>query len=267
MRYDWKTEITADEFSKEFYDEIDRRFFSSVYSFMPWNVFPFDPVLDFQSLIMKDVLEIGVGNGTHAQLIAPHCRTYTGIDLTEYAVHSTSTRLKLNSIRAEIVRMDAEHMAFPDESFDFIWSWGVIHHSSNTQNIIRQIHRVLRPGGKAAIMVYHKGWWNYYIVGSVILGLLRGEFFRSPSLHTIIQRHTDGAMARYYTFRDWENAVRDMFTVTKIRTVGNKPEVLLLPGGWLKSKILNIIPDICTRFLTNTCRMGSMLYCEMEVLK
>jgi ubiquinone/menaquinone biosynthesis C-methylase UbiE len=64
--------------------------------------------------------------------------------------------------------MDAEHLAFPDASFDFVWSWGVIHHSSNTWQIVGEIQRVLKPGGTAVIMVYHRGWWNYYVWGMLI---------------------------------------------------------------------------------------------------
>ena len=59
--------------------------------------------------------------------------------------------------------MDAEHLEFPDETFDFVWSWGVIHHSANTEAIIREIHRVLKPGGEARVMVYHRNSINFWI--------------------------------------------------------------------------------------------------------
>ncbi len=66
MRYDWKKKIPYEEFTREFYQEIDSRFFSIVKDFMPWIKVPFDPLIDFESLSRKDVLEIGVGNGSHA---------------------------------------------------------------------------------------------------------------------------------------------------------------------------------------------------------
>lgn len=94
MRYDWKDQIEYEEFSYEFFKEIDRRFFSNVHDYMPWNKIPFDPLIDFESLAQKDVLEIGVGNGSHAQLLAQHAKSYTGIDITSYAVKSTSERMK-----------------------------------------------------------------------------------------------------------------------------------------------------------------------------
>ena len=79
-------------------------------------------MIPFEQLRDWDVLEIGVGSGSHAQLIAPQCRTYIGIDLTEYAVTSMSRRFSRFDIPGRIMRMDAEQMAFVDQSFDFVWT-------------------------------------------------------------------------------------------------------------------------------------------------
>ena len=72
MRYDWNQEVGKTEGSQEFFDEIDRRFFSAIKAVMPWQKRPFDNLIPFDSIADKDVLEIGVGNGSHAALIAPH---------------------------------------------------------------------------------------------------------------------------------------------------------------------------------------------------
>ena len=114
MRYDWKQEILNEEYSKPFYSEIDHRFFSAVGQFMPWRKIPFDPLIDFDRLASQDVLEIGVGNGSHAQLLAKHSHSFTGIDITDYAVKSTTERLKCFDLDATILRMDAEKMDFAD---------------------------------------------------------------------------------------------------------------------------------------------------------
>jgi len=45
-----------------------------------------------------------------------------------------------------------------------VWSWGVIHHSANPANVLKEIQRVLRPGGRAITMVYYRGWWNYFVM-------------------------------------------------------------------------------------------------------
>ena len=83
MRYDWKDKVPYEEFSKEFYAEIDRRHFLNTMEYMGWKLIPFDNLIDFNFLKNKDVLEIGVGNGSHAQLFAQHSKSFTGIDLTE----------------------------------------------------------------------------------------------------------------------------------------------------------------------------------------
>ncbi len=121
MRYDWKKEISFVEFSREFFQEIDKRFFSNVRKYMPWKKIFFDPLVNFEALSEKDVLEIGVGNGSHAQLLARYCKSYTGIDITNYAVKSTSERMNCFGLKnATIIRMDAERMQFPDNTFDYI---------------------------------------------------------------------------------------------------------------------------------------------------
>jgi len=263
MRYDWHESVQPEEFSELFYEEIDKRFFADVSEYMPWDRRPFDNLIDFDSLKDQRVLEIGVGNGSHAQLLAASAGSYTGIDLTEYAVKSTSTRLRLRGIEATVQRMDAENLSFPDASFDFVWSWGVIHHSSDTRAILRQIHRVLKPGGKAVIMVYHRGWWNYYVLGGLVHGLVRGELLKTRSLFKTVQRQTDGALARYYAQNTWRSLVADKFDVDYTTITGSKTDVFPIPGGKVKSALMGSVPSRFTRFMTDQCQMGGFLISQI----
>ncbi|HUJ10280.1 MAG TPA: class I SAM-dependent methyltransferase [Verrucomicrobiae bacterium] len=263
MRYDWRTKIPAADFTPEFYAEIDRRFFDDVRTYMPWSLIPFDPLIDFEGLQGKDVLEIGVGNGSHAQLLASHSRSFTGIDLTEYAVHSTSARLKLRGLNGKVVRMDAEHLDFADASFDFVWSWGVIHHSANTGQILREIHRVLRPHGAATIMVYHRSFWNAFVVAGLLHGILQGELWKTRSIHMIMQKWTDGALARFYTIEQWKDLVGNLFAIQDLRIYGSKAEAIPIPSGRLKDFVARLVPDSLTRAWLNMCQMGSMLVCTV----
>jgi 2-polyprenyl-3-methyl-5-hydroxy-6-metoxy-1,4-benzoquinol methylase len=258
MRYDWNTPIPHEEFSKEFYVEIDKRFYDAVSLFAPWKTVPFDFLLDFDSLQAKDVLEIGCGNGSHGQLLASHAKSYTGIDLTDYAVKSTSTRMSLWGLNGSVLKMDAETMQFPDRSFDLIWSWGVIHHSANTKEILKEMNRVLRPGGRAIVMVYYRSLWSYYAAGS-LLAVLRGKFPTRNEIHKSKQLATDGAIARYYTPRDWRMLTSGLFEVGSIRIYGQKEALIFLPGGKLKNLILRLTPNSFSRFLSGPCRMGSFL--------
>lgn len=259
MRYDWDEKVPYPEFSKEFYQEIDNRFFARVYDFFPWKEIPFDALIDFKSLADKDVLEIGVGNGSVAQLLAQHAGFFTGIDLTEYAIKSTKKRLELVGIGAHIEKMDAERLGFSDNSFDFVWSWGVIHHSSNTNKILGEIQRVLRPGGKAVVMIYHRGWWNYYVIGTIFRGILKGGFLKYGSLHNVMQANTDGAIARYYTTKEWRSALEKNFVIEDMFVCGSKTDLLPLPAGKIKNFLMRLLPNPLNRFLTRRLKYGSFL--------
>lgn len=264
MRYDWNQDIDQREGSARFFEEIDRRFFEEIKAVMPWKDVPFDNLIPFEALKSKKVLEIGVGLGSHAALIAPRVLSYTGIDLTDYAVRMTSQRMRVCRINATIQQMDAENLEFPDDSFDFVWSWGVIHHTSNTKKALEEIYRVLKPGGQAVIMVYHRGWWNYYAVGTIAHGLLRGGFLKYGSLARVVQASTDGALARYYTKHSLRNLARGLFSVEGLSITGNKADVLPIPGGRIKKAIIQLIPDSIVRILLSQFRMGSLLIAKLR---
>jgi ubiquinone/menaquinone biosynthesis C-methylase UbiE len=267
MRYDWRDPIPYEPFTKEFYIEIDRRFFSQAERFLPSRRIPFDRLIDFNSLVGKAVLEIGVGSGSHAQLLAQHSGTFVGIDVTEYAIHSTQNRLKCFTLPGQVLRMDAEQMAFRDDSFDFIWTWGVIHHSSDTSKVLSEMYRVLRPGGTAVVMIYNRGWWNYYVGGGLVPGIFLGELFRNRSLHATVQRRTDGALARYFSDAEWRKTVEPQFVVQQSQVMGSKNEVLPFPGGRLKEAILALMPNGISRCLTNRCAMGGFLVTTLRSRK
>ena len=82
-------------------------------------------------------------------------------------------------------------MPFADDSFDVVYSNGVLHHTPDTAGAVREIHRVLRPGGQARVMLYHRGSAAYW--GDIILrhGLLRGELLRGHSPEEIMSRYVE----------------------------------------------------------------------------
>jgi len=160
--------------------------------------------------------------------------------------------------------MDAERMNFPDESFDFIWSWGVIHHSANTRKIIKEMHRVLRPGGEARIMVYHRSFWNYRVFSGLIAGSAHGHLFRTKSFHEASQMMTDGAIARFYTSREWKTLVSDLFEVRNTRILGSKTGLIPLPPGRVKRALMSLIPNPVSQFLNNRMKFGTYLFSTLR---
>ncbi len=264
MRYDWRSGVGHDFGSREYYDEIDRRFLASAEEYLPHRGRPFDQLIPYEELPSLDVLEIGVGHGTHAQLLAQTAKSFTGIDLTEAAQISTARRFDQMNLSGKILQMDAEAMSFPDASFDFIWSWGVIHHSADTRRVLGEMNRVLRPGGRATVMVYHRNWWNFYVVAGALKGVLQGQMKDKGGLHGVAQGATDGALARYYKSQEWKDVVKDMFTIEQIRICGLKNDVIPLPPGRAKIYAERLVPSSITRLLTNTLQMGSFLVARMQ---
>jgi len=252
MRYDHlDISIDKSEFSPDFYDEVDRRFLGSVKVAFPWRKIPFDQFIDFNQIQTQDVLEIGVGCGTHAQLLAERAQTYTGIDLTEYAVEATTKRLELKGINGRVMQMDAEKTSFENESFDFVWSWGVIHHSSDTKAVLHEIHRVLKSSGELTFMVYHKSLWNTFVRGWLYYGLIKGGLFEGHDANKLLQLNTDGALARYYTTAELQIELGDMYELTHVDYLGNRMQLLPLPTGSIKEFLANFIPASIGRWITN----------------
>jgi SAM-dependent methyltransferase len=263
MRYDWREPIPQQPGSAAYFEEIDRRFFAAARAFMPWRAVPFDAVIPFDRLADQDVLEVGVGQGSHAQLLAPRCRSFAGIDLTAAAATMTARRLRLFGLPGNVLQMDAERMAFADGSFDFVWSWGVLHHSADAHRVLAEIARVLRPGGRCTVMVYYRSWWNYHVSGFV-RAASQERRRRLVSLHHASQSGSDGAIARYYKPREWRAVTCDLFEIDALRIFGLKSDIVLLPHGRLKQATMNLIPDALARFVTRHLRMGSLLVSHMR---
>ena len=260
MRYDFSKKITYKEYSKEFYNEIDTRFYNQVREYMPWSKIPFDNLIDYNLLSNKRVLEIGVGNGSHAQLLSSKARSYTGIDLTEYSVNSTKKRLELFKLNGKILQMDAEKMNFDDNSFDLIWSWGVIHHTSDTNRALTEINRILAPKGKVITMVYYRSPWIYYVRGFLIFGILKGKLFKGKSLPEILQESVDGALARFYSIKEWKLIITKHFNIENIKIYGTKHQLIpFLRDGKFKRFLTSLIPDSVGRFICNRPLVGWFL--------
>jgi SAM-dependent methyltransferase len=122
------------------------------------------------------VLEIGLGMGAdHLRFAEQAPRSLVGVDLTRRAAEWTSDRLRLAGYTPRVLVGDAESLPFPDQSFDFVYSWGVLHVTPDTPKAIREVHRLLRKGGRARLMLYH-----YNSIVGYLLWLRYGLFGGTP---------------------------------------------------------------------------------------
>jgi len=152
----------------------------------------------------KKILEVGVGAGTdHLQWARAGCQCH-GVDLTEAAIETTRQHLAMYGFSSVLQRIDAEKLPFADESFDLVYSWGVIHHSERPEDIVREIHRVLNPGGVFVGMVYgrhsplvFRKWVKH--------ALLRGKPWRN--FGDVVWRHVESIGTKAYTHSE----VHDLF--------------------------------------------------------
>jgi ubiquinone/menaquinone biosynthesis C-methylase UbiE len=160
----------------------------------------------FPSGTGKDVLEIGVGMGAdHVEWAKSRPRTLTGIDLTPRAIEHTRTRLGFLGLQSNLRVGDAERLPFDNDSFDIVYSWGVIHHSPDTPKAFAEVHRVLRPGGTARIMIYHRRsimsvmlWLRY--------ALLAGKPWRTFT--DVLAHHLESPGTKAYTVAETREMTR-----------------------------------------------------------
>lgn len=117
------------------------------------------------------VLEVGCGQGATLNYLPAFGASVFGLDMSRASIlRARSGAIELGHLeRIRLLQSDAERLPFSASTFDAALSIGVLHHTVDTIGAIREIHRLLKPGGKAIVMLYRSGnpkWW--------MTGLLRG---------------------------------------------------------------------------------------------
>jgi ubiquinone/menaquinone biosynthesis C-methylase UbiE len=136
---------------------------------------------EFDSWNGKLILEVGCGIGTDLRQFALNGAHVVGIDLTPNGIAMAKRGFELFGLKGNFVVADAEALPFSSDSFDMVYSNGVIHHTPDTAATVREIHRVVRPGGQARVMVYHRSsYFAKVIVGMIVAPTLRVLSFVYP---------------------------------------------------------------------------------------
>ena len=232
----------APQGSKRFYELVEQHRYEK-----EWHI---PAAAGFSQTKDLRVLEIGCGLGTDGAQFAQAGADYTGVDLTNAAVELAQKRFELFDLRGTFETADAEKLDFADNSFDLVYSHGVLHHTPDTAGAIREVHRVLKPGGRAIVMLYHRDSYNYRVNislfrragvhllrwqgGIKLVHLLTGE---SPdrlkeharklrqersylSSEEFLSQNTDGAgnpLARVYSRKEATELFKD-FSKVELRT-------------------------------------------------
>jgi SAM-dependent methyltransferase len=150
----------APEGSRLFFERVEAHRYAK-----EWHI---PAAADFAGARGLQVLEIGCGLGTDGAQFARAGADYTGVDLTEAAVSLARRNFELQNLPGEFRTADAENLDFAADTFDLVYSHGVLHHTPDTARAIQEVHRVLKPSGRAVVMLYHRDSYNYRINISVL---------------------------------------------------------------------------------------------------
>jgi SAM-dependent methyltransferase len=182
---------SAPEGEPEYFAQVEKR---------RYELEPFIPTYaDFEGSRGKQVLEIGVGLGTDFVRFARAGARVTGVDLTQHSIDLVAKRLEMEQLDGRVLVADAEALPFESESFDRVYSWGVLMVTPDTPQAVREAIRVLRPGGELCAMLYARRSWVAFGLWARY-ALLMGKPWRS--LADMVAGHMESPGMKAYTPRE-----------------------------------------------------------------
>ncbi len=189
------------------------------------------------------VLEIGVGIGADYLEWLKAGAQATGVDLSPVSLEKARRRCELAGYQPDLQLADAEHLPFSDNTFDVVYSYGVMHHSPDTAQCLREALRVLKLGGQARIMLYH----HRSLTGAMLW--LRYGIFRGKSMRRIVYEHLESPGTRTFT----QSEVRSLMTGFEdvaIRQVFSPGDLLLTrPSARFQSRMYRLAWKLYPRAL------------------
>ena len=182
------TEVALAEGSRPFFEALERNRYQGE-QFIP-------DLVQFERWKDRTVLEIGCGAGVDLVRFARSGARIIGVDLSVHSLRLASRWLSLNGLPATVLQSDAETLPFKENSFDLIYSWGVLHHTPDTSRAIREAIRVCKPGGDLLVMLYNR---RSLVALQVWLrfGLFRGRPF--ADLRRLLAQHMESPGTRAFT--------------------------------------------------------------------
>lgn len=157
--------------TKEYFDEVEAR---------KYLVEPHIPrFAEFERWSGKKVLEVGCGIATDTMNFARNGAYVTAVDLSEESIEIARQRAEVYGLQSRIkfYTGNAEELSglIPEEHYDLIYSFGVIHHTPNPEKVIEQMRHFVHPNTTIKIMVYNRYSWK---VLWILLTHAKGRFWR-----------------------------------------------------------------------------------------
>jgi SAM-dependent methyltransferase len=171
--------------------------------------------------------------GTDLAQFAKNGARVTDVDLSHGHLEHAQRNFALRKLAGRFVHHDAEVLPFENGEFDLVYSNGVIHHTPNTADLVAEIHRVLKPGGRAVVMVYAENSWHYWVELVFGIGLLHrmlGYFSMGEIMSRTVER-SDASGARPLVKVYTEPRLRGLFAAFEVETVVQRQ---LTPTRWMK---------------------------------
>jgi ubiquinone/menaquinone biosynthesis C-methylase UbiE len=216
VREHWERETAGVRYGE---GQDTREFYQAIEDWR-YSLEPYIPEFaQFQIYQGKKILEIGVGAGTDFSQFLSHGARATGVDLTAASIQHTARRLEAlghSKDSFHLSQADTENLPFSDNSFDLVYSWGVLHHTPDTPRAFAEARRVLKPGCYLRAMVYHVPSWTGWLLW-VRHSLLRGKPFLSPRM--CIYRYLESPGTHSYTAGEADTMVQNQgFAEIDIKT-------------------------------------------------
>jgi ubiquinone/menaquinone biosynthesis C-methylase UbiE len=145
-----------------------------------------EPVLGYAECAGKKVLDVGCGQGIDLVRYARSGADANGIDLTPRHVELANSHLEALGLEGKAIVGDAEDMPFEDATFDRVSSNGVLHHTPGIEAAVREVNRVLKPGGEFRMIVYNKSSLHYWMNQFLYQGLMKGGLRREGSMEGVM---------------------------------------------------------------------------------
>ena len=159
-------------FTLQWFNDLAKKRYKTYYSYLLQDA-------EFEYHSGEKVLEVGVGIGTDLVQYAKNGAKVYGVDLGQDQVDFTKLNFDANNLEYQDIKQgSAEKLPFDSEQFDLVYSFGVLHHTPNTEGAIDEVYRVLEPDGQAIVMLYARGW-KHYFKRCFVHGILLGKWFRN----------------------------------------------------------------------------------------